>query len=251
MWSILQSEIGDYIRAFILAKIRADEEKKALSERHTLSNVEQLLDDPKASNPMPQTRSMGLTPHPRIPYRPNVRLLKRITNVDEINPNANYLLVTRLMNQLGGPLTTNTFLGKFMEKTTTMMAQFEKDGWPSEPGVWSQRMTLWGINMDQAANPINAASGGYYIYLCDPLGQLIIDGMQDPNNVVNPISLAAIINSIPLPQDVQRQVALSLFKGGPARQGDQGGQSRKTRFKRFGQSRRRQSRRRRRSRSKK
>lgn len=249
MWSLLQSEIGDYIRAFILAKIRADEEKKALSERHTLSNVEQLLDDPKASNPMPQTRSMGLTPHPRIPYRPNVRLLKRITNVDEINPNENYLLVVKLGNSL-----TTTYLGKFVAQTT-MKAQFEKTGIPTDPSDWTQTHMMINIDKDQAANPINAASGGYYIYLCDPLGQLIIDGMQDPNNVVNPISLAAIINSIPLPQDVQRQVALSLFKSGPARQGDQGGgQSRKARKAikareaiKARKSRRRQSRRRRRS----
>jgi hypothetical protein len=257
MWSLLQQpEIGNYIRAFIETKIRADKERTASSARRALSNVEQLLDDPKASNPMPQTRSMGLMPPPRIPYRPNVRLLKRIENVDEIvNPNENYLLVARLMNRTG-TLTTTTYLGKFMAQTT-MKAQFEKNGWPADPSDWIPTTIYCGIDRNQVNNAINAALGGYYIYLCDPLGQLIINGRgeatQDPNNVINPIYLAEIIQSIPLPQDVQHQVALGYFQGGPAMQGDQGGgQSKKAikaikAIKARKSRRRRQSRRRRRS----
>jgi len=262
MWSLLQQpEIGNYIRAFIETKIRADEERTAISERRALSNVEQLLNHPKGSNPMPQTRSMGLMPHPHIPYRPNVRLLKRITNVDEINPNENYLLVVKLGNSL-----TTTYLGKFVAQTT-MKAQFEKTGIlaDADPSDWTQTHMMINIDKDQVDKATNAASGGYYIYLCDPLGQLIINGIgevtQDPNNVVNPISLAAIINSIPLPQDVQHQVALGYFRGGPAvmqgdpMQGDQGGGQSKKAIKareaikaiKARKSRRRQSRRRRRS----
>ena len=271
MWSLLQQpEIGNYIRAFIETKIRDDEERTAISERRALSNVEQLLNHPKGSNPMPQTRSMGLMPHPHIPYRPNVRLLKRIMNVDEINLNENYLLVVKLGNSL------TTYLGKFVSQTT-MKAQFEKNGWPADPSNWTQTHMMINIDKDQVDKATNAASGGYYIYLCDPLGQLIINGRgeatQDPNNVVNPISLAEIINSIPLPQDVQSQIALGYFRGGPAvmqgdpmqgdpMQGDQGGgqskkaikareaieaiKARKTRKTRKSR-RRRQSRRRRRS----
>ena len=235
MWSWLNTDVegGNYIRAFIQAKISADEARKALSERHALSNVEQLLDDPKASNPMPQTRSMGLMPHPRIPYRPNVDLLTRIRNVDEIvNPNANYLLV--VVAKLGKSLTTTTYLGKFMAHTI-MMAQFEKDGIPADPrSIWTQTQMMINIDRNEVNNATNAALGGFYIYLCDPLGQLIINGRgeatQDPNNVINPIYLAEIIHSIPLPQDMQRQVALGLFNA------RQGGRKRSKRSKRSNRS---------------
>jgi hypothetical protein len=248
MLSILQSDVMGIYRVpfieFIKAKNRVEDTQKQMYEMHALGTVESLLSNPKASNPMPQTRSVGLVPNSHIPYRPNYRLLQRIKNVEEIDSNANYLLVI-VTNTSTVKDITHTYFGKIDPKTI-MKTRFVKDGWPDSRYAWRPDGTMCVIQPDQVNKPTNAASGGYYIYLCDDLGQLIIDQRgnptQDPNHVVNPISLVKIINSIPLPSDLYPLIARdAYFKVG------QGGKSRKFKFNRS----RRRSRFRRRSRAKK
>lgn len=242
MLSILQSDVmgiyrGPFIE-FIKEKNRVEDMQKQLYERRALGTVESLLGNPKASNPMPQTRSAGLVPHSHIPYRPNFRLLQRIDSVDQIDPNANYLLVTR--DQMVKKTIAHTYFGKI--SNAIMFTRFSKNGWPDSKNPWIPDGTMCVIDPSEVNNPINAARGGYYIFLCDDLGQLIIDQQgnptQDPNNVVNPMSLVKIINSIPLPSDLRPQIARDAYFRGPD---GRGGKSRKSKFKRSRRRSRRRS----------
>ena len=246
MLSILQSDVMGIYRTpfieFIKEKNRVEDMQKRLYEGRALGTVESLLDNPKASNPMPQTRSAGLVPHSHIPYRPNFRLLQRIDNVDQIDPIANYLLVIR--DQMVKKTIAHTYFGKIM-LNTIMVTGFVKDGWPDSQSPWRPDGTMCVINPSEVNNPINAARGGYYIFLCDDLGQLIIDQQgnptQDPNHVVNPMSLVKIINSIPLPSDLRPQIARDAYFRGPD---GRGGKARKSKFKLSRRRPRRRSRRR-------
>jgi hypothetical protein len=233
MLSILQSDVMGIYRTpfieFIKEKNRVEDMQKQLYERRALGTVESLLGNPKASNPMPQTRSAGLVPHSHIPYRPNFRLLQRINSVDQIDPIANYLLVIR--DQTEKTTIEHTYFGKIMSNTI-MVTRFSKNGWPDSKKPWMPDGTMCVIDPSEVNNPTNAARGGYYIYLCDDLGQLIIDQQgnptQDPNHVVNPMSLVKIINSIPLPSDLYPQIARDAYFRGTA---GRGGKSRKSKFK--------------------